>query len=119
MEVKDFYTSKVIPAFEELKTELEKKGREVNLDANKESTSIEVKFEGEEEFHYAIKVRIYPDHAVPYPEIHYTDRNSGRRYSSKGSMRSGTQNYDISDISKEEIIQHFLEKYKSHLKYKD
>jgi len=118
-EVESFYSLKVVPAFEELKNELEKHGREVSVYASKEHASIAVKFEGVEEYHYAIKVRIFPNRAFPYPETHFTSKKDGKSYKSEGFIRSGSQDYDIADISKEEIIHNFLEGYKLHVEYYD
>jgi hypothetical protein len=114
-EVASFYSSKAVPALEELKAELEKHGRQVTIHTSKEYPSITVKFEGAEEYSYAIKVRVSPDRAVPYPETRFTDKKDGRTYTSEGVMRSGLQDYDVSDICKDDIIRNFLVEYKLHV----
>lgn len=108
-EVESFYSLKVSPTFEELKTELEKHGRRVEVYSTEEYASITVEFEGIEECSYAIKVRVSPDSAFPYTEYRYTNKKDGKVYeSTQGFIRGGSQDYNISDISKEEIREHFL-----------
>jgi len=108
-EVESFYSLKVIPIFEELKIELEKHGRRVEVYSTEGYASITVEFEGIEECSYAIKVRVSPDCAFPYPEYSYTNKKDGKVYeSTQGFIRGGSQDYNISDISKEEIREHFL-----------
>ncbi|GAH45528.1 unnamed protein product, partial [marine sediment metagenome] len=108
-EVESFYLLKVTLAFEELKTELEKHGRRVEVYSTEEYASITVEFKGIEECSYAIKVRVSPDRAFPYREHRYTNKKDGKVYeSTHGFIRGGSQGYNISDISKEEIRQDFL-----------
>jgi len=107
-EVESFYLSKVNPAFKELKTELEKYGREVvllleNIDIG--TASIIVRFKGKQEFSYSMRVKTSQDRVSPRPSIYC------RRYllvmsSIKDSSR-------MSDISKDDIIQDFRVQYES------
>jgi hypothetical protein len=113
--VEIFYSSIVGPAFEELKTELEKHGRKVTVSKGKEHASINVSLEGMDEYQLNINVRIYPTVVHPYPTDIFVDKN-GKRYKGEGFLRSGSQDYDISDISKEEVIKYFLYHYKDHIK---
>ena len=110
-----FYESIVIPAFTELKSELERHGRKVKIyKESGEYASISIIHEGNEEYNYALKVR----NLRPIPETEFTDIRIGKRFKSEGSMRSGSQDYIITDISKDEIIRHFLCGYKDHVKYR-
>ena len=113
LRVEKFYSTIVNPAFEELKSELKKHGRKVEAyTERRDFASIIVQFEGEEELDYSIEVMLYPGLAFPRPVIHYTEWSSSRRLRAEGLLRNGIQDYDISDITKEEIIEHFLNKYK-------
>jgi hypothetical protein len=109
-QVKKFYSSKVQPAFKNLKKELERYGREVDIAVSDNFAAIEVNFRGRLEMSYQIKVR----QVFPYPEMHYQD-SSGNGIWAEGAFREGVQKYSISDIPKEEIIQNFLREYKSRL----
>ena len=114
LRVEKFYASTVNPAFEELKAEFKKHGREVEVyTERRDFASIIVQFEGDEELDYSIEVMLYPGLAFPRPVIHYTEWASSRRLRAEGFLRKGTQDYDISDITKEEIIEHFLNEYKN------
>ena len=114
LRVEKMYATIVNPAFEELKSEFKKYGREVEIyTERKDYSSIIVYFEGEEELDYSIEVMLFPGLAFPRPVIHYTEWASSRRLRAEGFLRKGIQDYDISDITKEEIIEHFLNEYKN------
>ena len=114
LRVEEFYSTIVNPAFEELKSELKKHGREVDVyTERRDFASIIVQFEGEEELDYSIEVMLYPGLAFPRPVIHYTEWASSRRLRVEGLLRTGIQDYDISDITIDEIIEHFLNQYKN------
>jgi hypothetical protein len=114
LRVEKFYATIVNPAFEELKSEFKKYGREVDIyTERRDFASIIVYFEGEEELDYLIEVMLYPGLAFPRPVVHYTEWASSRRLRVEGLLRTGIQDYDISDITKDEIIEHFLNEYKN------
>jgi hypothetical protein len=118
LRVEKFYSTIVNPALEELKSELKKYGREVEVyTERRDYASIIVNFEGEEELDYSIEVMISPGRIFPRPVIHYTEWASSRRLRAEGLLRKGIQDYDISDITKEEIIEHFLDEYKNYIKF--
>jgi hypothetical protein len=114
LRVEKFYATIVNPAFEELRSEFRKYGREVDVyTERRDFASIIVNFEGEEELDYSIEVMLSPGLAFPRPVIHYTEWASSRRLRAEGFLRKGIQVYDISDITKEEIIEHFLNEYQN------
>lgn len=104
-EVPSFYSLKVIPVLKELKTELEKHGREVELleDIDVAIPSIIVRFKGKEEFSYSMRVKTSQDRVSPRSSIYC------RSYPVKSSIKDGSR---MSDISKDDIIQDFLGRYK-------
>jgi hypothetical protein len=111
-EIAKFYSEVVIPAFEELKVELKKYQREVKVSSGTDSATIEVKNKLELELIYSIKVRIFPGRSIPYSETHFRDKSKNKSYRAEGKLRYGSQDYDISQIKKDEIIEHFLSHYK-------
>ena len=114
LRVEKFYTTIVNPAFKELKSEFKKHGREVEVyTERRDFASIIVQFEGDEELDYSIEVMISPVRVFPRPVIHYTEWASSRRLRVEGLLRKGIQDYDISDITIDEIIEHFLNEYKN------
>jgi len=118
LRVEEFYSKIVNPAFEELKSELKRHGRDVEVyTERKDFASIIVNFEGAEELDYSIEVMISPVYVFPRPVIHYTEWASSRRLRVEGLLRKGRQDYDISDVTKEEIIEHFLNEYKNYIEF--
>jgi hypothetical protein len=116
--VENFFSRVVNPAFKELKSELKRYGRDVEVyTERRDFASIIVNFEAEEELDYSIEVMISPIRVFPRPVIHYTEWASSRRLRVEGLLRTGIQNYDISDITKEEIIEHFLNEYKNYIEF--
>jgi len=114
LRIEEFYATIVNPAFEELNSEFKKHGREVDVyTERRDFASIIVQFEGEEELNYSIEVMLYPGLAFPRPVIHYTEWASSRRLRVEGLLRAGIQDYDISDVTIDEIIEHFLNEYKN------
>jgi hypothetical protein len=110
LEGKIFLASKVLPAFAELKVQLEKNGRVVTIFSTEDSVNITVKNEGLEEFNYSIEVS--PLKAAPRTVEMILDRRTGKKLSAHGTLRSTSPDYSVSSITKEEIIQEALRKYK-------
>jgi hypothetical protein len=111
-EVAKFYSEVVVPAFEELKVELKKYQREVKVSSGLDSATIFANHKRELELGYSIKVKIFPDRVIPYSETRYRDKSKKKSYRAEGALRYGSQDYDISMITKDEIIEHFLSHYK-------
>ncbi len=111
-EVKEFYSKIVIPAFEELEKELQKHKRETRIS----STSFIVSYRGEQEIEYEIKVIAHP-HTASVSRITHFRAEDGKMYTSEGPLPSGSQNYPIGNITKDEVIADFLSTYKDHLRH--
>jgi hypothetical protein len=106
-----FIADVVMPALEEVAPELEKHGRSVVIRNSVTSAAMIIHLGGEEEMTYRVHRRRYPNKVLPYAEIRCRER-SGLRYVTVESMfRSGSSTYKLADITKEEIIQNFLENY--------
>ncbi len=111
--VATFFSAVVIPAFEEIKTELEKYQRKSNVFGEIDSASIVISYKGYTEFTYSIKV--YPGTLFPYSEIHFRKPSEVKTYRAEGILMTGSQDYTIAQITKEEIIKQFLSDYKNHM----
>jgi hypothetical protein len=114
VKVVDFYRDVVVPAFEDVKSELEKYGRDIRISSGSDSASISVSHCGEVEFQYTLKVRVSPNGAIPYPETHFRNHSDGKSYKSQGCLRSGVQDYTVTTITKKEIILHLVADYMNH-----
>jgi len=111
-ETKALLASKVIPAFEEVKAQLEKHGRTVRVRSGENYANITVEYSGVEELNYSIDVSVTARGAFPWTIEELTDKKTDKRFNMKGSIRSGSQDYDLNDLSKDEIIQAVVNKYK-------
>jgi choline/glycine/proline betaine transport protein len=111
-EAKNFLATKVLPAFEELKAQLEKNGRTVSVRSGEDYANIAVVNGSKEEIDYSIKVRFSPLKAFPQTEERFTDEKTGKRLIAEGSILSGAQDYDVNGVSKDDVIADFLRKYK-------
>jgi hypothetical protein len=116
-ETKEFLKSVVAPAFSDLKAELEKHGRKVTVHIGEDSANITIQNSDKEELDFSLRVKISPSIALPSTYERFDDRQSGKRMFSEGFMRSGTQDYGIADIIKEEIITYVYNKFKERVKY--
>lgn len=115
-EARAFIEQTVMPAFEELQVALARYGREALLSTahkGRAAASIRVRNEGRDEFEYLIGVRVTSERAAPYagviPHPGWTKRPIER------PLREGAQDHSVSDITKEEVIAHFLSSYEAHL----
>ena len=107
-----FMSGTAVPALEDLRAELEKHGREVTIRASGSSVALFVSRGGEEELMYRIQFRSYPDRVLPYVEIRGRERKGLKLVSTDSMFRSGKPDYRLSDITREEIIKHFLDHYR-------
>ena len=110
--IEDFYASKVKPAFEELKIELEKYGKKVQLHmVNIDAQGIEVQnLDSEEEFNYSIHAEITLKGIHIYPVIAFRDKD-WKRYKTKGKRDFS----NVSKVTKEDIAQDFVNNIKPHI----
>ena len=106
-----FLSNTVVPAFEEIRAELEKYGREAIISNKNQAVNIQIFYESSLEFDYWIKVDI--NNLRPHPEIQLTIDE--QKVSLEGTLRVGVESFTIEDISKEEIIGSFLSDYYAHI----
>jgi len=105
---KTFIKSVVVPAFETVKAELTKYGKNIEIHSGSDFANIQIN-EGEvEEMAYSIKVRGI------FPYMEKTHRSHGRRYVSEGYLRSSSHDYTVEEIDSDEIINHLIWEYTNH-----
>jgi hypothetical protein len=110
-EVARFIAEVVVPAFEELKPEMEKHGRTATVRNAVSSAAISVHHNGEEELSYRLQCRIFPTRILPYVDIRFRERKGLRLIRTEVMLREGGVEYSLSDVTKEEIIEHFVDNY--------
>jgi choline/glycine/proline betaine transport protein len=106
-----FIAEVAVPAFDELRSELEKHGREVTIRKADKSAAIVVHYHGTEEMTYRLQARTFPNRELPFAEIRVHERKGLKLIRVENMLRSGPPDYDTADISKDEIIRNFLDNY--------
>jgi hypothetical protein len=111
-EIEKFISTVVLPAFQDVKVELEKYDRVVSTRHTPNSASLSVQHRGADEFMYSVQGRTFPDRVLPYAEVVSRERKGVRLIRTESMLRSG-QDYRMAEISKGEVIQHILSHYTS------
>lgn len=114
LELETFIRQVVMPAFHELKGELEKHVRTVAIRDTPTSASIKVMHQAEEEITYWIQARSFSDKTVPYPVVRFRERRGVRYVTTEGNFGSGAQSSAVQDVTKEDVIRSFLSYYMRH-----
>jgi hypothetical protein len=107
-----FFESVVLPAYSELKPSLERHGRTVLIVEREESASIRIEVQERLEFEYTLVVQ----KTYARPIIRAYDPTEKKIKRSDKYLRTGIQDYTIAEISKEELMRHFLDAYMKYLK---
>lgn len=110
-EVRGFLKNIVVPAFEDLRPTLENHGRRVQVFGNhhQDAVSIVTLFKEKKEMDYCIKVEISSLSAQPYVLVKLRENRATERRSIRLSLETQDSIYNI---SKEHIMENFLEQYK-------
>lgn len=109
-QLEQFIDETVMPAFEELKSELEKNEREVKIERRRYHATITVFRNGKEEFSYAIRGRAYHKMALAFPELSRQREPTIAR--AEVVLRSGAHHdREITKFTKEQVIADFLDAY--------
>jgi hypothetical protein len=115
-EIDTCFSMVVRPAFEELKRELEKGQKVACISITAELASLQIEYHGETEFIYSLKPSIKPNgRAFLDVEEYFKDPTDGQFHRLKDFLRSGSQDYFLDQLEKDEIIKHFHKVYKAYL----
>lgn len=116
-EREEFYSQVVIPAFTEIKDELDKRNRRVELENPGEmrGVTITVWWKGIQEIKYSIQLIYIGSRLHPLAYV-YSDA-AGRPFQVESSLKRHRTNYFIKDISKNDITRSFVENYKNEVLY--
>ncbi|MCK5849653.1 MAG: hypothetical protein KAH23_01965 [Kiritimatiellae bacterium] len=110
-EFDQFISNVVIPAFDEIRSEMEQHGRIATIRTSPSAASVIVRNRGEEEIMYRIQGRIFPNGVLPFAEIRFRQRKGLKLITVESMFRSGTPDYSLSDITSQEIIENFVNNY--------
>ena len=114
LELETFIREVVVPAFQDLKVELEKHMRLALIRDAPSSASIKVTYQGEEEITYSIQARTFSDRSVPYPVVRFRERRGVRYVATEGSFGTASQSVSVQDVAKDDVIRNFLSYYMRH-----
>ena len=111
-----FIRDVAVPAYQELKGEMERHGRQVTIRESDSSATISVSQAGAEEITYRLQERLFVDRTLPYAEIRVRERKGLRLITVESMLRSGQPDYALEDITSDEIIRNFLQHYMTRVK---
>jgi hypothetical protein len=115
LELEAFLRDVALPAFQELKAELERHERTVAIRDSPTSVSIKVAHNGEEEITYSLQARTFSDRTVPYPQVRFRERRGVRIVATEGTFGSGAAlSPAAQDVAKSDVIRNFLSYYMRH-----
>ncbi len=116
LRVKRFISEVVEPAFEEIAEELKEYDRDIDVETEHMSSTIRVFYEGHEEFYFSIRSRPYRKKEFSFPVQPLKDEKGGQ-YRAEVFLKEGPLYHDVTNYSKEQIIEEFLHEYKRHIQW--
>lgn len=111
MEMNRFITEVVLPAFADIADEMKDHGRTAAIRHTETTASINIQFNGEDEMIYRIQGRTFPTNTLPFADIRFRERKGLRLIRVENMFRDGSTPYSMADITKDEIIENFVENY--------
>jgi len=112
--IRGFISDIVVPAFEEIAEELQEYGRDVEVEYGDRTASIRVVKDGKEEFYYEVRIKAYQKLRFAFPIAPLRDAE-GKTYRAEIHLRDRALLHDVTNATKEEMIQYFLRYYARHL----
>lgn len=111
-EITDFIQQTVLPAFEQIRQELEKFDREVEIVPGKYKGRMVVRKDGVEEFSYVIRGNAYHRMSFAWPVLRSDDDNQVARAEIQrpGGLK---QAFSLDEYTQEGIIEDFLDSYRN------
>jgi hypothetical protein len=106
-----FVQGVLVPAFAELRQELEQHDREVSIRHTDSSATLIVRYRGEEEISYRVQGRMFPSGVLPFADVRCRERRGLRLITSESMFRTGKPTYTVVDVTKQEVIDNFLKHY--------
>lgn len=108
----EWFKTVAAPAYAELKEELVKHGRHVDVTSGDEYASITVKHDGLLELGHSLEAVLSPGRAFIKLKGRQTDTREGKQFAWEGQIRSSSQDCVIEKLTKDHLIDKFMEEYK-------
>ncbi len=110
-EAQTFLERTVLPAFRDLRRELERHGRRVQIERHGSQAFLIVRRQEAEEFRYGIRTRLLQRQATAFPEFQHHPEPP-RVVHGEVILRGGVQqDYPLDRFTRQNIIDHFLDEY--------
>lgn len=107
-----FLSEVALPAFQDIRSELEKHGQRMKIERGSGYLSMTLMdAHGHEEFYYSIRVRTHRPASFAFPKFEPKDETKPISRA-EVILRSGPASYDVSGLSREQLIRHFLHEYR-------
>ena len=116
--VKRFLRSEVLPAYEELEKEFKKYKRDVEIDSKKDWAVILIKKNKHKEFVYEINIGIDNGKLLASKSVYIPNEKGKLKLGVEGKIHNSANSMQVSRISKNDIIEDFLEAYKTSTRIK-
>lgn len=97
--------------------ELRKRSLEAEVIKEDNRLKLTVMPGGEEEFVYGIRMRSYDMPSYSFIENQMNRQRSDRYYRAEVFLSDGGQDYDVMDLTRDELIQDVLGQYDRHFQY--
>lgn len=114
--VKGFLADVVVPAYDEFAQQMQDFGRDVEVDIGERQAQIRVLHDGDEEFYFDVQIRAYRKRDFAFPVIPLQDAE-GDVYRAEASIRSGPLHHDLTDYSREGLLEVLVKEYGRHLRW--
>ncbi len=111
LEMSGFIADVVLPAFQDIGEEMAALGRTATIRHTDTTAAINIQFNGEDELVYRIQGRTFPTKTLPFADIRFRERKGLRLIRVESMIRDGATPYSLADITREEIIENFVQHY--------
>ncbi|UNK42080.1 choline BCCT transporter BetT [Luteimonas sp. S4-F44] len=117
-EVLAYLQSQVLPAFEDVATELRKQNLEVQVDSGEDGRVwLQVGHGEEMDFYYSVRPIPYEPPSFMLDDPRRRRKDSDRYYRAEVHLREGGQDYDVMGWRRDELIHDVLDQYQRHIHF--
>lgn len=109
-QVAAFVANTVVPAFEELREELRRHGRDAVIERDDRHAAITVLRDDEEEFSYAVRGRVFHRMRFAFP-MHGGGDEEPVVIRAEVAVKAGKREREVAKLTREAIIEDFLHEY--------
>lgn len=114
--VKAFISDVVVPAFEEFARQMQDFDRDVEMELGERRAEVRVLNDGDEEFYFEVRIRAYKKRDFAFPVIPLHD-GEGEVHRAEASIRSGPLYHDLTDYSREGLLEVLVKEYGRQLRW--